>query len=370
MIKDLIKLELDKYKNNSYLTHNFHPYPAKYIPQIPAEIIKGLSKEGDWIIDPFCGSGTTLVECKLMGRNSVGIDVNPLACLISEVKTIELSSKETAIIYDVLSIIEREMEEKKIYPKPNHTNLNLWFELFIQDELAIVTNNIEKIKCDKVKKFLKVALSSIIVKVSNQDSDTRYKSVKKDLKEGDVMKHLAIKVNDMLKRLHQFNCLSKESSAQVINSDATDFKWNGSLFNLAITSPPYINSYDYYLYHKHRMAWLGLDYKTTQEKEFGSRNKHNDRGFGVEDYNNSIKNNALIIKNLLKKDGYYCIIVGDGILRGDLIKMNKNFDGIYQSIGYKKVYEFTFDQRKYTRTFTPNLKTAFKESYLLVYQNC
>ncbi len=369
MLKNLITLELDKYKNNSYLTHNFHPYPAKYIPQIPAEIIKRLSKEGDWILDPFCGSGTTLVESKLLGRNSVGIDINPLACLISEVKTLELSTPETTIIHDILSVIENEIKDKKNYPKPVHTNLNLWFEFFIQDELAVVTANIDKIQCDKVKKFLKVALSSIIVKVSNQDSDTRYKAVKKDLKKGDVIKHLAIKIDDMLRRLHQFNCLSKKTSTQVVNSDSTDFNWKGSPFNLAVTSPPYLNSYDYYLYHKHRMAWLGLDFKTTQEKEFGSRNKHNDRGFGLDDYNNSIKNNALIIKGLLKKDGHYCIIVGDGILRGDLIKMNKNFDNIYQSIGYKKVYEFTFDQRKYTRTFTPNLKTAFKESYLLIYQN-
>lgn len=369
MLENLIKLELDKYKNNSYLTHNFHPYPAKYIPQIPAEIIRGLSKEGEWILDPFCGSGTTLVESKLLGRNSVGIDVNPLACLISEVKILELSDEEIAVIHNFLSVIDIEIKDKKKYPKPIHTNLNLWFEPFIQDELAVVRANIDNITCGKVAKFLKVALSSIIVKVSNQDSDTRYKAVKKDLKEGDVLKHLVIRIYDMLKRLHQFNCLSKKAFTQVINSDSTDFKWSGSLFNLAVTSPPYLNSYDYYLYHKHRMAWLDLDYKTTQEKEFGSRNKHNDRGLGLEDYNNSIKNNALIIKNLLKKDGYYCIIVGDGILKGNLIKMNKNFDDIYQSIGYKKVYEFTFDQRKYTRTFTPKLKTEFKESYLLIYQN-
>ncbi len=90
---------------------------------------------------------------------------------------------------------------------------------------------------------------------------------------------------------------------------------------------------------------------------------------GLEHYNDSIKSNASIIKGLLKKGGYYCIIVGDGILKGNLIKMNKNFDDIYQSLGYEKAYEFTFDQRKYTRTFTPNLKTEFKQSYLLIYRS-
>lgn len=64
-----INLRLDEYRNNSYLTHNYHPYPAKFIPQIPAEIILKLSKENDWVLDPFCGSGTNssnpLINCPL-----------------------------------------------------------------------------------------------------------------------------------------------------------------------------------------------------------------------------------------------------------------------------------------------------------------
>ena len=74
----------------SYLTHGLHPYPAKFIPQIPNALIQELSDVGSTVGDIFCGSGTTLVEGMLLKRNVVGVDANPLACLISAAKTTRL----------------------------------------------------------------------------------------------------------------------------------------------------------------------------------------------------------------------------------------------------------------------------------------
>ena len=95
-----------------YATHSFHPYSAKYIPQIPSYLIKNFSHKDDLILDNFVGSGTTLVESKILGRNALGVDVNPLACLISKVKTTNLQSSElkeistisTSIKQDILAI--------------------------------------------------------------------------------------------------------------------------------------------------------------------------------------------------------------------------------------------------------------------------
>ncbi|MEM0385786.1 MAG: DNA methyltransferase, partial [Nitrososphaeria archaeon] len=70
-----------------YLTHTFHPYPARFIPQIPLSFIKLFTKENETVLDPMCGSGTTLVEAFLNNRNSIGNDFNPLATLITKVKT-------------------------------------------------------------------------------------------------------------------------------------------------------------------------------------------------------------------------------------------------------------------------------------------
>src|ERR1041385_186183 len=74
----------------SHLTHGLHPYPAKYIPQIPHTLIRELSSPGETIADIFCGSGTALVEALLLGRHAVGCDANPLACLISEAQPARL----------------------------------------------------------------------------------------------------------------------------------------------------------------------------------------------------------------------------------------------------------------------------------------
>lgn len=71
----------------SYLTHSYHRYPAKFIPQLASRVIKENSHAGDLVCDPFMGSGTTLVEAIVNGRRAYGTDINPVAVLIARAKT-------------------------------------------------------------------------------------------------------------------------------------------------------------------------------------------------------------------------------------------------------------------------------------------
>jgi len=73
--------------DTGFLTHDVHPYPAKYIPQIPANLIRRLSLPGELVLDPFGGSGTTATEAVRLGRRTISVDANPLATLIGRVKT-------------------------------------------------------------------------------------------------------------------------------------------------------------------------------------------------------------------------------------------------------------------------------------------
>ena len=74
-------------KSNTGL-HAIHPYPARFIPQLPRQLINLLRPLKSGIIfDPFCGSGTSLVEAQALGFRSVGIDLNPIATLLTKVKT-------------------------------------------------------------------------------------------------------------------------------------------------------------------------------------------------------------------------------------------------------------------------------------------
>jgi site-specific DNA-methyltransferase (cytosine-N4-specific) len=364
-----IELKLDEYKNNSYLTHNYHPYPAKYIPQIPKEIISKYTRVNDLVLDPFCGSGTTLIEALLSNRNAIGVDLNPIAYLLSKVKTTVLSKEEISEIQNITASICSDILNKEKYPIPSFHNIDHWFKPFIQSEFATIKYHVEKIENSKVKDFLRIAFSSLIIKLSNQDSDTRYAYKEKLLRAGESAQLLQKKVADMLKRNIEFAAIKPNVCCKVYQGDSTKLDFIDVEVAAAITSPPYMNSFDYYLYHKHRMHWLGFDVKDVQEKEFGSRNKHNDNGHGVESYNTAIYNNAKEVKRLLRTGGKYCIVVGDSILRGEFIKMDKVFDQILvEQLGYNKVNEFKFDQRKYTKTFTPNLKSTYKDTYILVYE--
>jgi hypothetical protein len=85
-------------RRTSGTIHNFHPYPTRFTPEIPGTLIELFSAPGETILDPFCGSGTTLVEAIRQGRRGVGVDVSPLATLICRAKTTRLSAQDDQAI--------------------------------------------------------------------------------------------------------------------------------------------------------------------------------------------------------------------------------------------------------------------------------
>src|ERR687896_2164216 len=119
--ENLSQIELAKIKNlytldweledadTRYYTHGYHRYSAKYIPQIPYRLISKFTKKNDLVLDNFMGSGTTLVESKVLGRNAIGIDVNPLACLISKVKTTTIQKFALVEISNILTFLKEDI---------------------------------------------------------------------------------------------------------------------------------------------------------------------------------------------------------------------------------------------------------------------
>src|SRR5258708_2149654 len=172
--------------------HNIHPYPARFIPQIPRQLIELFPpKDGSKVLDPFSGSGTTLVEATRIGLDVWGIDLHPLACLIARVKTTRVPPSYFDEATNVLNNAQEKIQQKVKIQIPDIPNIDHWFKPDIQTALAVLVEEIDKIEDISVREALKVALSSIIVQVSNQDSNTRYAAVEKDVSSNDVFERFS-----------------------------------------------------------------------------------------------------------------------------------------------------------------------------------
>ena len=131
-INVLDKIDWDfKDFTTQYLTHTFHSYPARFIPQIPLSFIKLFTKEKETVLDPMCGCGTTLVEAFLNNRNSIGNDFNPLATLITKVKTTLIDENEFKYLNKKLAVMKRylDLDYRKVDARIN--NLPNIFQLEI-----------------------------------------------------------------------------------------------------------------------------------------------------------------------------------------------------------------------------------------------
>ncbi|WP_312793052.1 DNA methyltransferase [Diaphorobacter nitroreducens] len=371
-MRQSLHFDLDSYKDKSYGTHNFHPYPAKFVPQIPRQLIEIFTKVDDRVLDPFCGSGTTLVEALSLGRNCVGFDVNDLAVLISRVKTTPLS-EEVLKKAEVIALSVKQEFAKFVTtstPPPQIFNIEKWFSSNMIYELTLIREFIDK--CEEsfeLKNFLKVAFAYAVGRASNQESDTVYRAIEKFHAPGVAIDSFCTRVVVMANRMREFSPALQRAHCLIERRDITaNAGWESGSIDAVVTSPPYLNSYDYYLYHKHRMAWLGIDHVPIQREELGSRNKHNDHGHGVDKYVEAINLQLLNVHPLLKDGAVYCCVVGDGILRGEFHAADQMFDPLFKALRYKKIDHFRFEQRKYTRAFTPRQRTAHKETHILVYK--
>ncbi len=313
---------------------SIHPYPAKFISDIPRTFIEKLElPSGTRILDPFCGSGTTLVEAQRAGIGSVGVDLNPIACLISKVKTLSL---RPGFIDAVLNVVEqaRNLREVEI---PNIPNLDHWFKNDIQKTVASITQVIRSNEYSEWSDQLKLTLSSILVRVSNQDSDTRYAAIDKAVRGEDVYSAFGIAACKLEKALSNRSWDFINASiieGNTLELDTEKFEKN---IGLVITSPPYPNAYEYWLYHKYRMWWLGFDPIAVKDKEIGARahffkkNAHT-----AENFVHQMTSTFAFLDKVTVKNAYICFVVGRSKIHGKLIDNGDIIDNVATKQGLVK----------------------------------
>jgi len=304
--------------------HSIHPYPAKFIPQIPRKLIE-LFHPGDSsiVLDPFCGSGTTLVEAINLGFDACGIDVNPLACLLTKVKTTPLAPgiNELArqIIYKAQERLSRNAAQIPKIPRLDH-----WFNIDIQKALAALIEQINKQKQVTLREALQIAFSSIVVQVSNQESNTRYAAIEKNISARDVFNRFEKAVAAMNRAASALsnNLFRPLGKASILNRDILTVKADDlpSAVGLVVTSPPYPNAYEYWLYHKYRMYWLGMDPINVRQHEIGARPhyfkvNHQDERVFEEQMSTTFR----LLAQVMNQKAKACFLVGRSIIHGRVI---------------------------------------------------
>lgn len=159
--------------DTKYLTHGLHPYPARMIPQISRRLLERYASRGDVILDPFCGSGTVLVEARLHGVNSIGFDINPLACLLASIKSTPIDPLKIRKCWKTLKARVGEkiawLKFRQVdvaVPDFTGTNIEYWYKPETMKELTIIRNELMQIRDDETRMFFDVPFSITARKVS------------------------------------------------------------------------------------------------------------------------------------------------------------------------------------------------------------
>jgi len=228
-------------------THCFHTYPAMFIPQIARRLIETYSGKGETICDIFCGSGTALVESRLLGRNSYGIDLNPFAIFLAKVKTTEINpsilTKEYFRLLDRVSKI-KEAEVKH----PEFLNIDFWFKPKVIIDLAKIKKAIKEIENEKIRNFFMVAFSQIVRLSSNMKSGefklVRIRPEKLPFHNPNALSIFKKRAQINIKGITDFyNSVDKNTWAKPIYGDSSkDNDIDENSMDCIVTSPPYGDS--------------------------------------------------------------------------------------------------------------------------------
>ncbi|HIH00838.1 TPA: site-specific DNA-methyltransferase [Thermoplasmata archaeon] len=354
--------ELGKYigRQVSYATHGIHRYPAKFIPQIPRFCLDSFSRVGDTVLDPFMGSGTTLLESYILGRNCYGVDIHPLARMIAKVKTTPIDPVHLNSLASHLFARIRADDSDNSEWIPEIPNRDHWFRPEVLADLATIKKHVWRMRKGDYQDFFKICFSSIIRKMSNSDADSLIPEVttfRKKLDEQgktsfDAIGRFENTVRNKLIDAEELWRMSEDVKedywsvpfTKIIGKDARDIRLDDSEVDLAISSPPYASAVHYVSVHKLEMFWLGLlddiakldgqvvgtsrayveEYRPWEPKtaipELRSVlhelvEKEKKSAYIVYKYFDDMRRNFAEVNRVLKRSGKYCMVVGENTFR-------------------------------------------------------
>ncbi len=347
------------------VTHGIHAYPAMMIPQIAQRLVRTYGREGAFLFDPYCGSGTTLLEGMLAGTQAAGTDLNPLARLIARVKTTPIS----------LAALDRAvrkfpcMASRIDFPIPDVPNMDFWFSPKSQRDLAAIRYHIDGMADSRIADVFRVAFSLAVRKASwTRKSEFKLYRMSERQRERHNPEPFSFMLKSLAEIRHALQSLNRNVSSKVPLPVVHDFNTVSGIpteiapIDLVVTSPPYGDSRTTVAYGQFcRLSsqWLGytkasrVDAMLMGGKKiptlpaFGIRkldrviakiaDVHECRAREVAsffvDYRASIRN----VARLMALGGYACYVVGNRTVKGQTVPTGEATASFFEENGFEKI---------------------------------
>lgn len=384
--------------NTKEYSHCYHIYPAMMIPQIARRLIKEYApKDTKRIFDPYCGTGTTLVEAKLAHINSYGTDLNPLAQLISKTKVtnydIEKVNSYKNFIADQL--FQFSFNSKSFdYPIFEFKNIDFWFSKKAISEISFILNLIETQIESDLKDFFIVPLSETLREVSyTRNGEFKLYRIQKEKLDGHNPDTFGIYLNKLGRNISGLieltktgaNTNTKVSSFNTCNTNPEDEI--GGKIDFVVTSPPYGDSRTtvaYGQFSRLSNQWLGIEnasqidnllmggkkgkdqpnFETIYAKKELEEIKQIDNKRFEEvnnflfDYQNSIEN----VAKSVREKGRIAYVVGNRTVKGVQIPLDYITVELFEKFGFShlKTIVREIPNKRMPKENSPTNKTGVK----------
>ena len=359
-----------------YVTHQIHPYPAKFLPHFPRLFIRHFSGEGDLVVDPMCGSGTTLAEACLMSRRAYGIDIDPIGALISRVSVTPLSEQmlrayEGELVKDIQQRIGRgEAADIELPTTEDFPNFSLWFRVDVLKELLLIRDAILASNAEEdLREFAQLCLSAIVKPVSNADPRDIFPERDQEhpvRERRDVVAEYRRAFHDNCSRVVEFSTqVHGERRGQAILGDARSIGLDDGVAKLVFTSPPYAYAMDYARVHQlstllfimgnqelreHRRRYVGTDRVSVNDQllsfegiEFAQNEikavheKNRKLGVILYRYFTDMYKVTEECARVLQPGGHLIYVVGNSTVRGTAFGTDDVFASMCEQVGLEVV---------------------------------
>ncbi|HJJ42439.1 MAG TPA: DNA methyltransferase [Methanocorpusculum sp.] len=359
--------------NTKIVSHGVHTYPAMMIPQVARRLIETYGENAEVLLDPFMGSGTSLVEAKIhpQFKEAYGIDINPLARLIGKVKSTPISTK--ILNEEAYRLIEKcqndifalNLGQKTLEPV-SFKNIEFWFKPAVIRDLTVIKQHIDEIEDADVRDFFNAAFSEVVRNVSNTKNSEfklyRMSGTKLEKHNPNTIKVFEKRVFYNILQISNLNDEAKDCKVHILNEDTrkeTSLKSNS--VDIIVSSPPYGDSHTTVAYGQ--FSRLSLEFLGYDDDEVRKIDKVSLGGVKASDFSVELNSSTLMseiaeiaeidkkrafevisfykdfvkcikeIDRVMKADGYVCLVVGNRTVKNVKLSTDVIIAELFTSLG-------------------------------------